>query len=654
MRILKLNLKQFQGIDKLHLNFQGYSVDIYGTNASGKTTIANAIMWLLTDKPYTGEKNFTPKTFTANGEMHGAEHTAEMLCEISDGSSLTLKKIYREVYTKKRGQSDAVFTGHITECYIDEIAVIASEYAAQVSLLIGDAKQIPLLTRPDYFSEMPWQERRTLLLSITGDVADADVIKRDDALNDLPSLLKKEHGGEYTVEQLLKVSKDSKTEINKKLANVPARMDEVRRSVVSMSSTEKATIALLEKTQSKLDAALLEVSSGSQNAAELSVINAQIAGLEEEQRQLAKRFEREERDKQEAYNSDCEKIRKELSSGLEEIESLRRKIAKNDSDIASMLALRSRIVDEFNGVQKAEFKGSKDCPTCGQALPVETVVEAEANFNRQKSEKLEKINQRGKSECSKEMIEAAQKNKTALEAELAKAELAYYKKQNVSDAVEPFKRRVLSELQEAKELVTKMSELEEKQLALRESGDDTESEAKVDALKRDIELLNKNLADFEANKRAELRLVELEKEQKQLSEQFEQAEYAIYLCELFARCKAELLTDSINKEFGELKFKLFDTQVNGGLVDTCEVLIPSANGELVPYKSANNAARINAGLEIIDRLGEFWQMSLPIIVDNAESVVRLFQTESQLIALKVSEAHESLTLHIVDDAKAAA
>ena len=62
MKLNRLTLENFQGIKELSLDFNGDSMAIKGKNATGKTTIANAYSWLLTDKPINGEKGYTPKT----------------------------------------------------------------------------------------------------------------------------------------------------------------------------------------------------------------------------------------------------------------------------------------------------------------------------------------------------------------------------------------------------------------------------------------------------------------------------------------------------------------------------------------------------------------------------------------------------------------
>ena len=107
-----------------------------------------------------------------------------------------------------------------------------------------------------------------------------------------------------------------------------------------------------------------------------------------------------------------------------------------------------------------------------------------------------------------------------------------------------------------------------------------------------------------------------------------------------------MLTERINRKFRRVRFRLFEVQQNGGLKEGCDVMVPTDDGRLVPYSVANNAARINAGLEIIDTLSEHWGVKLPVMVDNAESITRLAKTNTQMIRLVVSEPDKVLRLEV--------
>ena len=137
---------------------------------------------------------------------------------------------------------------------------------------------------------------------------------------------------------------------------------------------------------------------------------------------------------------------------------------------------------------------------------------------------------------------------------------------------------------------------------------------------------------------SEQRIIELEAEEKELAKEFEDLEHQLYLTEEFIRSKVTLLEEKINSKFKYARFKLFETQINGGLTETCETLYQG-----VPYsRGLNNAARINVGLDIISTLAEHFNVACSIFIDNSESVTELIDMDTQIISLVVSGTDDEL------------
>ncbi|WP_339063597.1 hypothetical protein [Tepidibacillus marianensis] len=152
--------------------------------------------------------------------------------------------------------------------------------------------------------------------------------------------------------------------------------------------------------------------------------------------------------------------------------------------------------------------------------------------------------------------------------------------------------------------------------------------------------LENDEAKYAQAKTIESRIQELKQQEKNLAAEYEQLEQELFLTEEFIRTKVNLLEEKINSKFKFARFKLFETQINGGLAEVCETTF---NG--VPYSSGlNNAARINVGLDIINTLSEHYGISAPIFIDNAEAVTSLNETKGQQICLVVSEKDKQLRI----------
>ena len=99
------------------------------------------------------------------------------------------------------------------------------------------------------------------------------------------------------------------------------------------------------------------------------------------------------------------------------------------------------------------------------------------------------------------------------------------------------------------------------------------------------------------------------------------------------RCGSRPLDDPAEPDPDlRIRWKLFETQINGGIQDCCVCLL---NG--VPYPDANYAKRINAGLFIVDLISRARGISAPIFIDNRESVNQLYETGAQIINLVVTK-----------------
>ena len=162
-----------------------------------------------------------------------------------------------------------------------------------------------------------------------------------------------------------------------------------------------------------------------------------------------------------------------------------------------------------------------------------------------------------------------------------------------------------------------------------------------------IDEWKKHEAEHAAASKARARIAELEDQEKALAAEYEDLEKELYLTDRFIVRKVEMLEGSINSRFKLARFKLFETQVNGGLKECCEILC-----EGVPFeKGLNNAARVNIGIDIINTMADYFQFRAPVFIDNAESINVLAETQAQIIGLYVSE-HEALTVKQTEIKKA--
>ncbi len=656
IRLLKLKLDNFQG-GNFALEANGKDIDIFGDNGTGKTRLASAFSWLLFDKDSLGRSDFSIKNLDTDGNQeHGLEHVVEaellieevgndITCEDAMQTKIKLKKIYREVWTKKRGSAQAVFTGHEVQYFIDGVPIQKKDYISKVAEIAGDESVFRLLTSPTVFPNLHWQKQRNLLLEICGDIPDNEVILSDIKLSGLLEIL-----GKRTIDDHRKIISAKKSEINKELEKIPVRIDEVRRGLPDITGLNRIEI---EKNIKKLETTLNEAKlklQGVDTGGKLAELTKQIAVIDSELQKI-----------ESAHYSETTKTVNRLTQEIAEIE------LKINTDKKRLSALE---IEEINKTRQVEYIGrdlqslrekwaeidaqtfmetiADICPACGQALPEIAVQEAREKalkaFNGLKAENLANIERKGR-ELAEEKDRKLTEIKTAItESESISATFA----EAGAD---------LEKLSVERDIIKKRSEDHDgipgrENLLTKKIGIEVQIKAEKEGHKEDTDKIREEIINLEAQLKdskynidcftrreaGKKRIEELKTEEKKLATEYERLEKEIYLTEQFIRTKVNLLTDRINSKFEITRFKLFDVQVNQGISECCEITV----GGVGFNSGLNSGARTNAGLDVIKTLQRHYGIQPVVFVDNAESIVELLHMECQVIRLVVSEKDKTL------------
>lgn len=651
MKIIDIRLTNFQGIPSMVIDLGGHSAAIYGDNGTGKTTIFNAITWLLFDKPSTGAKNWSPKTRGVNGEKHNLEHSVVATFVQQDGSRVTLGKTLREVWKKKRGAASAEYTGNTIDYYLDGVPVKEKEYMAAVAGYCGGEEMMKLLTMPDYFPEvMEWKKRRELLLEICGDVTDETVIESTPDLIDLPTYLLKPGtlGQYYTVEEYGKIARARKTDINRQLDTLPDRIDEAARAIpadlpdkITLEARLHAAAQATEKCRQRI--ADIQAAAGGTARAALATVQAELS-------EAKANYTRSIQDATAGTYEAMRALDKEVRDAQRRADDLRAEAGVTRRKAERMTALRESILAEYREAAARKFDpDTETCPTCGRRLPEDQIAAMREEFNQQRAQRLAAINERGKKEANKDMIadleaKAAEYDKQAETAD-GEAQAAQEKRTELEKGLVSYPPFETTE--EYREITARIE-------AQRRAAEDADRGQAAEIAAADAALqeclgkehdIRGQIINAEAAAKQRARVEELEAQEKALAEEYENVERGVYLCELFTKARVGLLTERINSKFRSVSFQLFTEQVNGGLAECCEVLVP-CDGVMVPYATANHAARVNAGLEIVATIAAHFGQEMPVVVDNAESVTHLIDTDGQVIRLVVSEADKALRVEV--------
>lgn len=655
IKVKSLHIQNFKGCKNRMITF-GDTTRISGANATGKTTVFDAFTWLLFGKDSLGSAKFDIRPMDKAGKMiDNVEISVEATICVGD-EEYSLKKTQKQKWVKKRGTNTTEFQGNVNEFEINGYPKTEKEFKEFISGIINE-NIFNLVTNPNAFNALPWKDRREMLMRFVGDFSDVEIAQQfgEQFAKLIPELKI------ASTDDILKKYNKAKSALNKEMVEIPARIDEVLKQLVT------ADVGALEVEKAAKEVALQkvedELSGGTDKLEKINGLRQQV---------IDSKFRMSEI--QNAANEELSKKRAAARAKVDEAENeyrkLRSQIADTESERDGYVRQKEssriekcRLMDEWRKekakafpkfqplapyVEPAPLKNSDlVCPTCGQALPDEVrqmriadhdqrCLQAKADYearceaHKSKYEKDKADFESRKDSELKRIVEAGQKAADSEKEYQRKAEELLPK---ISELNEEFKTQEvacaklreelekipsvadISENEDYIELQKQISTLENQIAELsKESSGKTELEAKKAVLKDEIAEIEAKIKVAD-NTKVNARIAELEEEQKAVGQKIAEQEQMIDLTEDFIRAKMDRISTAINDKFEIVSFRLFEDQINGGLKETCECTVDG-----VRFSSLNNGHRIVAGLDIIRSLSDLYDISCPVFIDNSESV----------------------------------
>ncbi|WP_407310586.1 hypothetical protein [Desulfosporosinus sp. SB140] len=663
IRLQSLKLQNIKGFEDYSLVLDGKNADIFGRNATGKTSLYDLFLWVLFGKDSFNRADYQIKPQDEDGnEVHHLESIAEIVL-ITNGKPIKLKRQLSEKWVHKRGTHTEEFTGNETSYWVNDVPVKTKDYAAEINTLIKE-NIFKLLTNPLFFNTNDkgwgWQERRKILFEICGgNVTDAEIIDSlitptDKSMADLLNVI----NSGRTIDQHKLVIAEKIKETKKQLDGIPARISEQKRNVPAEVTDYTAIEALLSGQKALLEGIESELATNTQSSNLYRQKQQQAFGIQTKIDARRKEIDSESGSGlkkliDEKSRLESEKYQLETDAKALERRQLSGKLQEQNLE-NSIVDLRKKYKDEFKKEFIPPSDGSFNCPTCGQALPEENketqLAELKKKFTDNKNKLLKQIQAEGVS--LNESLQKLKSDNESLENSIKDNDAGLL---TINDRLAELEKEISKEQELQSEpnydsdpkYSSLGAELKALQEELNKPIEDTATEiiARKREVSEQIESLNRTLNEKEAIEKAKTRIDDLKAEESKLASELSEHERHDYLIKKFTTAKVKTLEDSINSRFKAVKFKMFDTLTDGTEKEICKILV-NTNGVWVEFDGANNGGKINAGLDIINLLSEFYGVSCPIFVDNAESVTGFTEVKSQVIKLIVSEQDSKLRVEV--------
>ena len=380
IQIDRLRLENFKCHRSLELDFSGQNVAIYGDNAAGKTSVYDALTWLLfgKDSAGNGEKNIEVKPLDAAGAV--ADHNAITAVEAAllvAGEPVTLRRTYREVWSTKRGSSVETFDGHTSEYYIDGVPCKKNAFDSRICDIVPE-DTFRLLTSVSYFAQdLHWQKRRAVLFGIAGAMSDREIMATDSRFSQLSQTL-----GKMSLDDYRRKLAAERKQLTGVKTDIPARISECQKTIEDLQNID------------------------------YEGIKEQIRALEQEAEQVAAQIGNTGADEGARLRSDLAKLEQRIARDKTQLQAAERSAVTYEKSIEESRA-------RWISVNQEVFTGG-NCPTCGQSLPAHQLRAATEAFESRKRSRLQEIERTAATQ--KEAKEQEQSRVDQLTPEIRQAE----------------------------------------------------------------------------------------------------------------------------------------------------------------------------------------------------------------------------------------
>ena len=655
----KICLRYFKGVENKEIVLGDNINVVKGRNGIGKSTIADAISWVLFGTNQAGATKFGIKTKDKDGrEIEDVAHSVEISLSVLDEEEGLMCYVLTRTLTETRKDDGSVTNNYTYK--VDGEVETAGDFKKVVDAICPE-EVFRLCSSPYSFTQMDWSEQRKRLNEMFGVPSVEDVTGGDKKYDAIKELLEKDD-----VDKILKHLNYKRKEVQKNLDEVPVRLEALKNVLPKAEDWAAVEKLILEKRKEITETRknLNTIDNGGadfirkyQNISTLNLDHKRKRIMEESaQRRLGEIIKANAEAK-----TACKKAVAEAEQTVEDlqvkIKSLDESIERCNARLNELETAKADGKEKWKLIKARKWEWNEDdafCPTCKQALPEDQVQkimeESKKTFLNNQASDLKKLGDdaaRIKEEVKKceETTEyfKTQQKATQTQLDKAEAELEEARKAQEEQAKKEEEKvsveTLLAEKPEYKQVCDRIKKIEAEQEKPADEGmseEDKKLKADVEKKLKDLESEREVLASRLAVKaqweKVNAQIVGLQEERTQWKEQIDSLDEKIKAASDFQRRSCEVLEENVNRRFKLVRWKMFRRQLDGTDKPWCEC---SVDG--VPYSDLNTAAKINAGLDITNTLKRHYGVDVPCVIDNAETVQEPLYEGGQQIRLTVTD-----------------
>lgn len=636
--IKSIHIENFKGIKDRTLDLENYSRLIEGRNAEGKTTLADAYVWLFSDKDMSLKSNPDIKPLGV----------AECIPTVSvvltvDGKDIEFCKM-QKIKCSEPDENGVRKVSASNSYTINSVPKNERDFKAYIEEIgLPKDNDFLIMSHTSVFTSMKTADMRNILFSMVSEVSDLEVAEKTEGVSDLKALLEN-----YKLEEIEAMQKASKKKAEDQLKNIPGQIEGLELAKTDdVDTSEQELLVKSLQEQIATERANADKIRKEENAVrDLKAKKVQLEFDLNSERQSMNAKANEGLNELERQADDCHNT---IIDVKRHIEHLNGKIANFNEQLGFYNKQFEKFKGDYEDAKALVFNDkSTICPLCGRAYESDRIEEIKKSFEAEKKQKMDDINHKAKEvQENIKSIQLSVKGHTG-ELKSTQKELAKLESQNKNfeDAINSFKPTEVAETEKYKELISQI-ESTNKEIAELESH---ENDLRLGSINKAIYELESQLA--EANKvigqssnniRIDEQIADLESKRSELEQAKADCEKILYQLDLFSKKRNELLTDEINKHFKKVRFQLFEYLKNGNYKECCNVL--SLDGKPLGV-ATNTALEVEMKMDICQAFQRYHNTMIPLWIDGAECFssdsYNNLECETQHIYLKVADCDLTL------------
>ena len=660
------NYRCFNGEREFYADF-GEKTRVSGKNGSGKSTVMNSVMEVLTGKNADGTQADNVRPIVDGQEVEGVDVERTVVLDI-DGKETEIKKITKQKRERVDGVMQYVPGSNVNSYSVDGISFNQKKLDEFISENICQPETLLACCNPNAFlslksttdmraflEKMAGFDLNEYIKSMGAEFAEVEEITKGHPIEQVQKTLNKQ----LTDQKKATTKAETEWKYEKGKA-VDSGEDDVTRLTEKKVSYENQ-ISILDEQEKSLDDVMAAYDQKSKDILDLKFEQSEIVrkaneGLVNQKKRLNEDTFLLEQEKKNA-EIDLRMAEMDLRHSNMGIERHTAEVKKAQEDWKKC-SEKEFEDSQLKAIQNEEFdKDSLICPTCGQHFPPEREIQIRTDFEKRKAEKIriaeaEKVVfEEHKDKELTWITESGNKAATDLkEAKKAKEEserkIAELKQKITSLAMEIQKRQTeISKLPESVDLSDNeeyqkiTAEIAQAEAALHEMNNGSEQRREItnkrNGFIRECSKIDAEINNINRKKQAH------EEEVEKLYQAFRessQKEADILrkrdILKNFSIKKNERIASMINPVFSEFQFEFLEFTQDGNPVETCKIM---SNG--IEYRDMNHSKKILVQADLLRGFQDLSGLNLFVFIDDTESVndENLPDMDRQMILLKVTD-----------------